>query len=54
MNRAESASRENLNKYYKELHTILTKSNLHDKPENIYNIDETGFSTEHSPFKNHL
>lgn len=54
MNRAESASRENLNKYYKELHTILTKTNLHDKPENIYNIDETGFSTEHSPFKNHL
>lgn len=54
INRAESASRENLNKYYKELHTILTKSNLHDKPENIYNIDETGFSTEHSPFKNHL
>lgn len=54
MNRAESASRENLNKYYKELHTILTKSNLYDKPENIYNIDETGFSTEHSPFKSHL
>lgn len=51
MNRAESASRENLNKYYKELHAILTKSNLHDKPKNIYNIDETGFSTEHSPLK---
>lgn len=51
MKRAESASRENLNKYYKELHAILTKSNLHDKPQNIYNIDETGFSTEHSPLK---
>ena len=27
----------------------MDKYSLHDKPELIYNIDETGFSLEHSP-----
>ena len=49
--RAKSASRETLDKYYKELGTILTKHNLRNKPQNIFNIDETGVSTEHNPPK---
>ncbi|KAJ8306503.1 hypothetical protein KUTeg_017048 [Tegillarca granosa] len=49
--RAECTSKETINKYYKELGTIMTQYSLHDKPENIYNIDETGFSTEHNPSK---
>ena len=49
--RAKSASRDTLDKYYKELGTILTNHNLRDKPQNIYNVDESGVSTEHSPPK---
>ena len=49
--RAKSASREVIGRYYKELATILTTNNLRDKPERIYNIDETGISTEHTPPK---
>ena len=49
--RAKSASRDTLGKYYKELGTILTNHNLRDKPQNIYNVDESGVSTEHSPPK---
>lgn len=49
--RAKSASRDTLNNYYKELGTILTNNGLRDKPQNIYNIDETGVSTEHNPPK---
>ena len=47
--RAKSASRDTLDKYYKELGTILTNHNLRDKPQNIYNVDESGVSSEHSP-----
>ena len=49
--RAKSASHEVIGRYYKELATILTTNNLRDKPERIYNIDETGISTEHTPPK---
>ena len=49
--RAKSASRDTLDKYYIELGTILTNHNLRDKPQNIYNFDESGVSTEHSPPK---
>jgi len=31
-----------LNSYYREFKSILDNYNLHDKPENIYNVDETG------------
>ena len=48
-NRAEAASRETLNTYFNELDAILTKCNLKDKPAQIYNVDETGISTEHTP-----
>jgi hypothetical protein len=48
---SEPVSKEKLESYYKELSTILTKYNLHDKPEHIFNVDETGVTTEHSPPK---
>lgn len=40
-----------ISKYYKELSTVLTQNNLHDKPHLIFNVDETGCSTEHNPSK---
>lgn len=49
--RAQSASRENIDKYFKELSALMTKHNLHEKPEKIYNVDETGINSEHSPPK---
>ena len=49
--RAKCASAETITKYYKELNTILTQNNLHDKPHLIFNVDETGCSTEHNPSK---
>ena len=49
--RAKYASRESLDKYYKELSLVLTSNGLNDKHQNIYNVDETGVNTEHSPPK---
>ena len=49
--RAKSASREVLDKYNKEMASVLTSNNLHDKPGRIYNVDETGDSSEHNPPK---
>ena len=49
--RAKSASRESLDKYYKELSQALTSNRLNGKLQNIYNVDETGVYTEHSPPK---
>ena len=49
ISRAKSSSREVISKYYQELGTILTTNNLTNKPNRIYNIDETGISTEHTP-----
>ena len=49
--RAKSASRETLDRYYKELEVVLSINNIEDKPWNIFNIDETGVNTEHSPPK---
>lgn len=54
MNRVELVFREKLNKYYKEFYIIFIKSNFYDKFENIYNIDEIGFSIEYFLFKNYL
>jgi hypothetical protein len=51
MSRAKAASQENLNKYFKELSSLLTKHNLRNKPSRIFNVDETGIATEHSPPK---
>ena len=49
MPRAKSVTKENLNAYFQNLKDILDKYELHDCPELIYNVDETGFSPEHSP-----
>lgn len=49
--RAKSASRETIEKYYTELDAVLSNNNIKDKPHKIFNIDETGVNTEHSPPK---
>ena len=49
--RAKSASRETIDNYYSELGTILKANILLNKPERIFNIDETDISTEHQPPK---
>ena len=49
--RAKSTSRESIDKYYEELSFVLTSNNIKDKPHKIYNIDEIGVSTEHTPPK---
>lgn len=49
--RAQYASREVIDAYFKELSTIMTVNNLKDKPERLYNMDETGINTEHAPPK---
>lgn len=46
--RAKYTSKENIDKYFRELSNILTQNNLHDKPERIFNIDESGINSEHS------
>ena len=43
--RAKSASPQIAEKYFSELKSILTKYNLNDKPEAIYNLDEKGINT---------
>ena len=45
------ASKEVVDKYFDELGQILTTHGLSDAPDRIWNIDESGFSTEHSPPK---
>ena len=49
--RAKVASRESLDKYYEEISLVLASNGLYDKPQNIYNVDEIGINTEHSPPK---
>jgi hypothetical protein len=49
--RAKAASQETLNKYFKELSSLLTEHNLRTKPSRIFNVDETGIAIEHSPPK---
>ena len=44
-------SRQVVDEYFQELDVILTKYNLKDKPESIYNVDESGISPAHSPPK---
>ena len=47
--RAKATTVDCVNRYYSELGNILTKYNLQDKPERIYNVDEKGLSTSHTP-----
>jgi hypothetical protein len=51
ISRAKGASQERIENYFRELQDILTENDLLDKPERIYNIDETGISTQNSPPK---
>lgn len=51
ISRAKSASRETVDNYYSKLQSILSTNNLIDKPNYIFNIDETWVSTEHQPPK---
>ena len=46
MSRAKAASQETLNKYFKELSSLLTKHNLRNKPSRMFNVD--GIATEQS------
>ncbi|KAJ8317089.1 hypothetical protein KUTeg_004993 [Tegillarca granosa] len=47
--RAKAASMDTVQAYYTELETILDRYHLKDRPEGIYNVDEKGISTEHTP-----
>ena len=47
--RAKSANSIVIDTYCTELEKVLVNINLLDKPHLIYNIDETGISTEHAP-----
>ena len=49
--RARSATRQAVDSYFNELQRILTKYNLTDKPQCIYNVDEKGLQAEHKPPK---
>lgn len=45
-NRAAAGSSEIIEHFYETLLSILTKYDLLNKPQNIYNCDETGFQTD--------
>ncbi|XP_053383253.1 uncharacterized protein LOC128549762 [Mercenaria mercenaria] len=47
--RAKATTVDCVRNYYTELGRILTKYDLNDKPERIYNVDEKGLSTTHKP-----
>ena len=49
MFRACTATRETMDNYYKELLFILQKYELLEKPHRIFNVDETGISSDHIP-----
>lgn len=47
--RAQATSEETVSAYFTDLKLALLKDSLMDKPELIYNVDEKGIQTEHSP-----
>lgn len=47
--RAKSTTPEVLASYFSNLKEVLTENDLLDKPQFIYNIDETGLQPEHRP-----
>ncbi|XP_071499248.1 uncharacterized protein [Diadema antillarum] len=49
MNRAKATTKEVLKNYFGELQRTMQKYDLLDKPQNIYNIDETNFNADHKP-----
>jgi hypothetical protein len=48
---AKAVSEENVTAYFKQLDKILTKYNLKEKPQHMYNIDEKGISENYNPPK---
>lgn len=51
VHRAKSTSQEKIKKYFEELSKIMVANNLLDKPNRIFNIDETGITSDHAPPK---
>ena len=51
MSRARACTEEVLSSYFNELERVLEMYNLKDKPENIYNVDETNMNAEYKPPK---
>ncbi|KAJ8047043.1 hypothetical protein HOLleu_05927 [Holothuria leucospilota] len=49
MYRAAATSETTVKKYFEELKTTLLTYNLTDRPDLIFNVDETGFLGEHPP-----
>ncbi|KAJ8311237.1 hypothetical protein KUTeg_011194 [Tegillarca granosa] len=47
--RAKCTSEEVIDRYFKELKTILDKYNLNDQPGRIFNVDEKGITTDYKP-----
>ncbi|XP_053385176.1 uncharacterized protein LOC128550335 [Mercenaria mercenaria] len=47
--RAKATTVDCVTKYYVELGSILDKYSLKNRPERIYNVDEKGLSTSHTP-----
>ena len=47
--RAKATTVNCVSSYYKELGSIISKYNLTNRPERIYNADEKGLSTSHKP-----
>ena len=49
MVRAKTVTKAVIDSYFEELKNILDEHQLHDKPERVFNIDETGLSLDHTP-----
>ena len=49
--RAKATSPDIIENYYKNLQDKIEKYDLTDKPQHIYNIDETGITPDHRPPK---
>ena len=51
MNCAKATTKEVLSMYFNELHRIMEKYDLLNKPNSIYNMDETNINAGHKPPK---
>ena len=49
MTRARAVTKESVSAYFKNLDEVIKNNDLENSPELIWNIDESGVSTEHSP-----
>ena len=45
-NRAKSVTKQSLEGFYSLVEAQLNQLDLHDKPQNIFNCDETNFASE--------